>query len=300
MPVDSPYPEQIANESNLRDLIEYVDTASAEHFNMQRAFIRDITAELGANPRGACPTLADRMNVSINDNGILKSPGQLVRVAKSLGDFTGIQAAIDSITDADSSKPYLIDLFPGIYDEPVALKSYVNIIARDPDRTQIKQTVTFNTDNESFCYFAVPINTTNGIGLVCNAVDTILHVTCPVTSWNNHAIQLDDGDLYLYSKIYSGASSAILGNSGRLKLKRAEVLSNGNDADSHAVENHGSNIEAAFSVFECRHADAYSIYSSVARNVMIYGSYANRALHANITNNVPGGLVVDPAIEIIF
>lgn len=299
MSVDSPYPEQIANDSNLRDLIEYVDVASAEHFNLQRAFIRDITAELGTNPRGACATLAERLNVSINDNGILKSPGQLVRVAKSRGDFTSIQAAIDSITDADYSKPYLIDLFPGIYDEPVSLKNCVNIIARDPDRTEIKQTVTFNTDNESFCYVAVPINVTNSVGLVCNAVDTILHITCPITSLNNHAIQLDDGDLYIYNKIYSVNHSAIKGNAGYLKLKRAEILTNSDNANSHAIEGHGSYIKSAFSVFDARHADAFSIYSSVARNVMLYGCYANRALHANVTNTVSGGLVVDPNIEII-
>ena len=299
MPVDSPYPEQIANESNLRDLIEYVDTASAEHVNLQRAFIRDITAALGTNPQAGCPTLADRLNVSIDDNGILKSPGQIVRVAKFLGDFTSIQAAIDSITDADASKPYLIDLFPGIYDEPVSLKNCVNIIARDPDRTEIRQTVTFTTDNESFCYVAVPISVTNGIGLICNAVDTILHITCPITSWNNHAVQIDDGDLYISAKIRSGSTSAILGNSGTLYLKQAELQSTGNNANSHAVENLGCNIKAAFSVLDCQHADAWSIYASVARHVTLYGCYANRPLHANVTNTVSGGLVVDPEIQVI-
>lgn len=40
---------------------------------------------------------------------------QLVTVAKSGADFTDIQAAIDSITDSSSSKPYAVLIYPGVY-----------------------------------------------------------------------------------------------------------------------------------------------------------------------------------------
>jgi hypothetical protein len=53
---------------------------------------------------------------------------QTVVVAQSGGDFTSIQDAIDSITDATALKPYLIKVEAGTY-APITLKPYVHIIA---------------------------------------------------------------------------------------------------------------------------------------------------------------------------
>ena len=49
----------------------------------------------------------------------------VVTVAKSGADFTSIQAAIDSITDANSDNRYLVWVGPGWYNEQVTLKNYV-------------------------------------------------------------------------------------------------------------------------------------------------------------------------------
>lgn len=49
----------------------------------------------------------------------------VVTVAKSGADFTSIQAAIDSITDASSDNRYLVWVGPGRYNERVTLKNYV-------------------------------------------------------------------------------------------------------------------------------------------------------------------------------
>jgi pectin methylesterase-like acyl-CoA thioesterase len=59
------------------------------------------------------------------DNG---SAYQNVKVvAKSGGDFTTITAALDSITDASASNPYLVYVAPGVYTERVIMKQYVDI-----------------------------------------------------------------------------------------------------------------------------------------------------------------------------
>ena len=52
--------------------------------------------------------------------------GQVVTVAKSGGMFTGVQAAIDSITDASLSKPYVILIHPGTYAGSIIIKPYIS------------------------------------------------------------------------------------------------------------------------------------------------------------------------------
>lgn len=50
-----------------------------------------------------------------------------VVVAQSGGDFTSIQTAINSISDASASNHYVVKVMPGIYTENVAMKPYVDI-----------------------------------------------------------------------------------------------------------------------------------------------------------------------------
>lgn len=59
------------------------------------------------------------------DNGAAYK--NVVIVAKSGGEYTSIQAALDSITDASESNPYLVWVAPGVYTELVTMKAYVDI-----------------------------------------------------------------------------------------------------------------------------------------------------------------------------
>jgi len=51
----------------------------------------------------------------------------ILLVAPSGGDFTSIQAALDSITQATALNPYLIEVAPGVYSESIVMKPYVDI-----------------------------------------------------------------------------------------------------------------------------------------------------------------------------
>ena len=66
-------------------------------------------------------------------------PAQVVTVAKSGGDFTLVSAAVASITDASVNKPYVIEVAPGNYVEPIGvdLKDYVDIRGAGRDITII-------------------------------------------------------------------------------------------------------------------------------------------------------------------
>ena len=53
--------------------------------------------------------------------------GNVLVVAHSGGDFSSVQAALDSIGDASADNPYLIYIAPGVYTETVTLRSYVTL-----------------------------------------------------------------------------------------------------------------------------------------------------------------------------
>jgi hypothetical protein len=71
----------------------------------------------------------------------LAAPGSaydnVVIVAKSGGDFTSIQAALDSILDAGPGNPYLVWIAPGVYTESVILKPYVDVEGAGQQVTKI-------------------------------------------------------------------------------------------------------------------------------------------------------------------
>jgi hypothetical protein len=64
----------------------------------------------------------------------------VVIVAQSGGDYTSVQAAIDSITDAAAGNPYLVWVAPGVYEEQVTMKPYVHLQGAGQEATVISST----------------------------------------------------------------------------------------------------------------------------------------------------------------
>ena len=64
----------------------------------------------------------------------------VVVVAKSGGDYTSVQAAIDSITDDAADNPYLVWVAPGVYEEQVTMKPYVHLQGAGQEATVITST----------------------------------------------------------------------------------------------------------------------------------------------------------------
>ncbi len=61
----------------------------------------------------------------------------VIVVAKSGGDFSSVQAALDSITDNGDGNRYLVWIGPGTYTERVTMKPYVDIVGAGEQLTKI-------------------------------------------------------------------------------------------------------------------------------------------------------------------
>ncbi len=100
-----------------------------------RAFVALMVIAIG-------PAIAQTKVVVIPMSGDdLKPLQNVVSVAKQNGDFSSPIAALDSISDASASNPYLVVIAPGIYDlgnETLTLKPFVNVQGSGKDVTIVR------------------------------------------------------------------------------------------------------------------------------------------------------------------
>lgn len=127
----------------------------------------------------------------VDASGLARSLGNVVRVGTTGGDFTSIQAALDSITTASAGNPFLVLVGPGVYSERVAMKPFVDIQGAGEGVTKITQSGSTDPDfgtvagaDDAELRFLTVENTggTDGIVGVYNrdVSPRLLHVTVEV------------------------------------------------------------------------------------------------------------------------
>ncbi len=129
MPVSSPFPTALIDDSFIPDRVAEVDLITAEDVNNMKAGIRDISSVLGINPQGNSASVAERLGVI---GGIANMP-TILTVAPSGAEFDTIADAIDSISDNSVNKQYVIQLYPGNYPDEIWLKPYVHLVGVQPE-----------------------------------------------------------------------------------------------------------------------------------------------------------------------
>lgn len=114
------------------------DFADAVHAH-GTADIAGLQAELDAKANYA--ELATKADISHTHAS--SSHANVIVVAKSGGDFNDPVAALNSITDASDTNPYLVKIMPGIYDitESLSVKSYVHVVGSGIEATKIRGSI---------------------------------------------------------------------------------------------------------------------------------------------------------------
>ena len=188
----------------------------------------------------------------------------VVVVAKSGGDFTSIQAAIYSITDASSSNRYLVYVAPGVYNERVSMTAYVDLAGAGQDLTHISAAggTSQNADSATLTGASnatlrnLTIDNTGGntigIGIYNDSINpfTIENVSVNATVSGNSAIAIFNTgstvnihDTYAYA---SGMYAYGVTNNGTytstVTMEDVEAWGDGTDTGI-GVENSGVTIE---------------------------------------------------------
>lgn len=162
----------------------------------------------------------------------------VVVVAKSGGDYTTINDAINSITPS-SAERYLILVMPGVYEEQVTLPEYVHLKGAGVENTLISsQANTANFNEDAATTMIVPANTQVSDLRVRNNSTTNDGVALKVTTGNANTI-LDNVQI-----VTNGAGGdqhiGLYLNSGNPKLSHVYVEVSGGTSNNWGIFNSAS------------------------------------------------------------
>lgn len=125
----------------VRDVAAQTVTVPNEFVNGEIADANDVNQNF--------QTLED----AVNTNGLvletIPAPANTIVVAKTGGHFDTVADAIASITDAGASNPYLVQVYPGVYDETQAIvvPGFVHLSGAGPGISSIRRSAGSATQN---------------------------------------------------------------------------------------------------------------------------------------------------------
>lgn len=201
----------------------------------------------------------------------LAAPGSAYRnvviVAKSGGDTTSIQAALNSILDASPGNPYLVWIAPGVYTETVTMKAYVDIEGAGQKATKI----TFTGSGANTTGTVV---TASNAGLRSLTVENTGGAAYAIAIYNNGTSpRLTDitatasGDNNISAAVFSstGASPSI---------SNATLMTSGTGFNHYTLYSVGSTPTVSNSTITAADGSTinYGIISAVASTTTIYSS----------------------------
>ena len=172
-----------------------------------------------------------------------ESPARVIWVADdNTGDFKSLSAALDSITDATATKPYVIKIAPGVYTETqiVAMKNYVDVEGSGQNITTINCACSSSNFDATAAVISagaitaeirhLTINNTGGSNNMSVGVYTNGYSTDGVVTINNvtaTAIVTVGGDGATSVGVYNDTSSPTMNN--------VTATANGGDEADEAV-----------------------------------------------------------------
>jgi hypothetical protein len=202
-------------------------------------------------------------------NRIEEKKQQQITVAKDGGDFTTIQGAIDSITDASVNKPYLIKIYPGTYTEDVVNKDYINFEGAGLTLTTLDGTLVLGANFECRkMRIRTTITTSKTIldgatntGGALSFNDFSLEVSTSTVGVKPIMLCVDASSLYLenFSLFYTNTSGGVIGSDTDLVDLRTNgtyiasqsafvVVSNQSSGNLNVVKDNNSGITSSTSL----------------------------------------------------
>jgi pectin methylesterase-like acyl-CoA thioesterase len=169
-------------------------------------------------------------------------------VQKSNTDTTGriygtIQAAINSITNASATNPYVVKVMPGVYSEAVTLKPYVTLEGSGAENTII----TASNDDAGSCTIGAVVMDNNSVIRNITVTNT---KTSPVYAvglvFNNVSAKAENVSVQVGSDTTTGNivnGICTFGNSATVELNNVNVETRFNGSQSNALITNGATLK---------------------------------------------------------
>lgn len=242
-----------------------------------------------------------------------------ITVAKSGGDYTTIQGAIDSITDNSESNRYVILVYPGVYSESVVMEEYVSLYGcggRDVVEVEVANAtaltgpagtsaalatgMTFRcspTDDSGVC---VALNNVNSFLTLRECYLELLSASSGV---EGKLVDLDAGYLIITGTRFvydlDGTAGPVsthdifdLAGAGSFYMTGSSVTVN--IADANDTVNVFNEVSGATNIFHCGHTDIRvftedASYSGTTTLFNLNGSYNDHGVIGNLIRVVSSG-----------